>query len=84
MCSNIDNTARDPNGDIQNPIRLVINGTVPGENEGTIQIFYNGSWGTICDDYWGYSEAVVACRMLGFSSAVQAYTRFSQFFPMTF
>lgn len=75
MFSVPDITARDPSGEIENPIRLVINGTVPGENEGTIQIFYNGTWGTICDDYWGYSEAVVACRMLGFSTAVQAYSR---------
>ena len=67
--------ARDTDGGFTNPIRLVINSTLPGENEGTIEIFYNGSWGTICDDYWGFSEAEVACHMLGFSSAVRAYSR---------
>ena len=68
-------TAR-PGSGFTAPIRLVINGSVISDNEGTIEIFYNGSWGTVCDDYWGFSEAEVACHMLGFSDAVQAYSRY--------
>ena len=55
------------------PIRLVINGSIISENNGTVEIFYNGTWGTVCDDYWGFTEAEVACHMLGFAGAVQAY-----------
>ena len=42
-------------------------------NEGRVEVQYQDEWGTICDDSWGYYEALVVCRMLGFQSAVQAY-----------
>lgn len=34
--------------------------------EGTIEVFYNNRWGTICDSDWTDNDARVACRMLGF------------------
>lgn len=36
--------------------------------EGRLEICSSGSWGTICDDFFGNVDAQVACNQLGFGS----------------
>ena len=43
----------------------LVGGSVP--SEGRVEVCKNNLWGTVTDDWWGYRDAIVVCRQLGYA-----------------
>ena len=69
----IDDTLNDTAA--EGTVRLV-GGISP--QEGRVEIFHLGHWGTVCDYHWDLEDATVVCRALGYLRAVGA-PRFAAF-----
>uniref|UniRef100_H3CT07 SRCR domain-containing protein n=1 Tax=Tetraodon nigroviridis TaxID=99883 RepID=H3CT07_TETNG len=49
---------------------------INGQNacQGRVEIYYQGNWGTVCDDDWVFNNAMVVCQQIGCGKAVYAHT----------
>jgi len=52
-------------------VRLV--GTEHQSREGRLEVFYNDTWGTVCDHYFTDISAKVVCSQLGFGYVPHFY-----------
>ena len=48
-------------------MRLVEGSDSVSTLQGRVEVCENSSWGTVCASGWDISDAIVACRQLGFS-----------------
>ncbi|XP_023682442.2 uncharacterized protein marco [Paramormyrops kingsleyae] len=61
-------------GEIGQSVRAANVRIAGGGSQGRVEVFYQGQWGTICDDSFDVTDGGVICRMLGYQRAVSVST----------
>ena len=51
------------------PAVRLVGGQTP--ESGRVEIYYNRTWGTVCDDDWDLEDGHVVCRMLGYTLSTE-------------
>lgn len=53
------------------------------DNRGHLQVYHEEKWVSVCSHKFGHHEAKVACRMMGFTGAVQVFTNSEETYETT-
>lgn len=73
-CGDSTNTLGGVGGDCFSPKDWLAVQLVEGSGRcsGRVEVYFEGVWHTVCDDFWDKKEAEVVCRQLGCGTAVSA------------